>query len=430
MSIIFVTNSVITVPPFSCILAPHSAILVMPAAIACGISVGSSASFPMIVVTSCPAADKILGSPVINPVTIAAIICGIASISRGIASIMPSISATMMSPALSKISGIPSTSASTIAVMISGNASIRTGSAATIPCASPVISCNAASISRGKFSINVSTIFATTLTIVGSNVGNACPIPFARLMSICIPACKICGSNFISMVAMLVITFVIVGNNVGSASMIPCASASIIAGALSSTASAICVTTSKICGIASVMLPIIPVTPSLISCPASSCPAIRSLNPFSTSVSDGSISPVMEFFTPVNVLCNLVCASQKAALAATASSDMSIPYFSHSSFAAFVSSLDIFSSAAISVADFPSKSVAALVRSAPSPISCNADMTSSSCCSCDFPFKSSMDKPTAFNFSFAVSLPLAASVITPLKVFMPPCSFVTSVPQS
>ena len=332
------TKSVITVPPFSFMLAPHSATFFMPAAIACGISVGSSFNLFIIVVTSCSAADKILGNPVINPFTMATIICGIASISNGIASMIPSINATIISPALSMISGMPSMSALMIAVMISGSASTRTGSAAINPCASPVSSCNAACISIGIFSINVLTMLVITLTIVGSSVGNACPMPFARLVSTCIPACKICGSNCISIAVMLVITFIIVGSNVGSASIMPCARACIIAGALSSTASAIVVTTSKICGIMSEILLIIPVTPCLISSPAAFSPAIRSLNPFITMVSDGSILLVMLFLTPVNVPCSFACASQKAALAATASLLITIPYFSASSSAAAVAS--------------------------------------------------------------------------------------------
>ena len=165
-------------PPFSCIFAPHSAIFSTPAAIACGIRVGSSFILFMIVVTSLPAAVKILGSPVISPVTMAAIICGMAAIKSGIASMMPSINATIISPALSIISGMPSTSAFMIAVMISGSASISTGSAATSPCASPVSSCNAAVISNGIFSISMVTMFVTTVTIVGSNVGKAASVSF------------------------------------------------------------------------------------------------------------------------------------------------------------------------------------------------------------------------------------------------------------
>ena len=203
ISITFVTKFVITVPPFSCIFAPHSAIFSTPAAIACGIRVGSSFILFMIVVTSLPAAVKILGSPVISPVTMAAIICGMVAIKSGTASMMPSINAAIISPALSIISGMPSTSAFMIAVMISGSASISTGSAATSPCASPVSSCNAAVISNGIFSISMVTMFVTTVTIVGSNVGNACAIPCANSVIICTPASKSCG-NIVSSVSMIV----------------------------------------------------------------------------------------------------------------------------------------------------------------------------------------------------------------------------------
>ena len=58
-----------------------------------------------------------------------------AAIKSGIASMMPSINATIISPALSIISGMPSTSAFMIAVMISGSAqSVR---AALLPAPVP-----------------------------------------------------------------------------------------------------------------------------------------------------------------------------------------------------------------------------------------------------------------------------------------------------
>ena len=411
ISITFVTKSVITVSPFSCIFAPHSAIFSTPATIACGIRVGSSFILFMIVVTSLPAAVKILGSPVISPVTMAAIICGMAAIKSGIASMMPSISATIISPALSIISGMPSISAFMIAVMISGSASISTGNAATSPCASPVISCKAAVISSGIFSISMVTIFVTTVTIVGSNVGSACAIPCARLMSICIPASKICGSNCISIVAMLVTTFVMVGNNVGSAVIMPCASACIIEGALSSTAPAIFVITSNICGIICEILLIIPVTPCFIFSPASSCPAIRSLSPSIIIVIDGSISPVILFFTPLNVHCKRLKLSSNAALAATASSDIIMPYSSVSSISCLIPSAPELSNGKSSAALFPKISCAAAFRCVSSSMPASASMLSKSTCSVLFIL------PSVFFSDTPIASKLAPAPFAPSAVF-------------
>ncbi len=117
----FVTSAVMTSFPLLCILAPHSASFVIASFIAPGMSVTSSPSFVTMFTTSFPAASSILGIPVINPVTIAIIILGIAATNSGTAVMIPSTSATTISPALSKISGIPSTNALIMAVMISGN---------------------------------------------------------------------------------------------------------------------------------------------------------------------------------------------------------------------------------------------------------------------------------------------------------------------
>ena len=238
--ITFVTNSVITVPPFSCILVPHSAILVIPAAIAPAICPGSSASFPTIVLTSCPAAANICGSPDIKPDTIATMIFGIAAISRGIAFIMPSTNATTISPALSKICGIPSTSAFMIAVMISGSASIRTGSAAISPSASPLMSCKAASISIGTLLTSVFTIVVTALTTLGISFGNACPSPFASPAIIFTAPSAMSGISSIIPSSSVVTISTALPVSVGIASIIPSTSdviistpASTIVGALS-----------------------------------------------------------------------------------------------------------------------------------------------------------------------------------------------------
>ncbi|GFI25119.1 hypothetical protein IMSAGC012_00225 [Lachnospiraceae bacterium] len=239
-SITFVTNSVMTVPPFSFMLAPHSAIFSTPAAIACGICVGSSFSLFKIVVTSCPAAATILGSPVISPSAMATIICGTAAISSGIASIMPSTSATIMSPALSKISGMPSTSAFIMLVIICGSFSMMTGSAAIIPSASPVTSCKAASISIGTLFISVSTMVSTASITLGISSGSASPSPFASPAIICTaPSASVGISSTMPLISVAIIS-VALSASVGIASTMPSASpviiptpACTIAGALS-----------------------------------------------------------------------------------------------------------------------------------------------------------------------------------------------------
>ena len=193
MVITFVTNSVITLPPFACIRAPHSAILFMPSAIAPAICPGNSTNFPIMVLTNFAAASAIFGSPSISPVTTATLICGIASIKSGIALIIPSTSATTISAAFSRMSGIPSTSAFMIAVIICGNRSIITGSAAIIPSASPVTSCIAASISIGTLFTRVSTIVSTASITLGISSGNACPSPSASPAIICTAPSAISG---------------------------------------------------------------------------------------------------------------------------------------------------------------------------------------------------------------------------------------------
>ncbi len=129
---------------------------------------------------SWPAASKIWGIPLIRPFTIAAIICGVASISKGIAVISPSIRAIIIFTANSGILGIASASASIMVVINCGKASISTGRALTMPSANPVTSCNAASTNNGIFSTKVSAKRTTASTTLGISSGsdwlNACAI--------------------------------------------------------------------------------------------------------------------------------------------------------------------------------------------------------------------------------------------------------------
>ena len=219
--IIFVTKSVITLPPFSFMLAPHSAILFMPSAIAPAICAGSSPSLVTMLITSSPAADTILGSPSIKPDTIATIICGIAAISNGMALIMPSTKAITMSPALSKIIGIPSISAFMIDVIICGSFSMITGSATIIPFANPVTSCNAASISIGTLLISVSTIVSTASITLGISSGSACPSPSASPTIICTAPSAMVGISSTIPFSKVVTISTALSVSVGIASIMP-----------------------------------------------------------------------------------------------------------------------------------------------------------------------------------------------------------------
>ena len=218
---IFVTNSVITVPPFSCICAPHSAILFIPSTIAPAICPGSSLSFVIILITSFPAAAATFGNPLIMPDIIAICICGIAAISNGMAFIIPSTKAITMSPALSSIIGIPSISASMIAVIICGSRSIITGSAAIIPSASPVTSCNAASISIGTLLISVSTIVSTASITLGISSGSACPSPSASPTIICTAPSAMVGISSTMPFSKVVTISTALSVSVGIASIMP-----------------------------------------------------------------------------------------------------------------------------------------------------------------------------------------------------------------
>ena len=172
---------------------------------------------------------------------------------------MPSTSATIISPALSKICGIPSTSAFMIAVIISGSASMRTGSAAISPSASPLMSCKAASINIGTLLTSVFTMVVTALITLGISFGNACPSPFASPAIICVAPFAMFGISAIMPSSSVVTISTALSVSVGIASMMPSTSdviistpACTIVGALSTMPSASPVTSSTakpvICG--------------------------------------------------------------------------------------------------------------------------------------------------------------------------------------
>ena len=315
----------ITSLAFACIFAPHFAILVMPSAIAPAICPGSSASFVMIASTSWPAAATICGKPFTSPVTMATIICGIASINSGIAFIMPSTSAITMSAAFSIIIGSPSTSAFMIAVMISGRRSISTGSAATIPSASPETSCKAASTSIGILFTSVSTIVSTASIMLGTSCGNACPIPVASPAIICTaPSAKLGIISIIPSSSVVTISTAL-SVSVGIASIIPSAKdliistpACTIVGAFSTIpcASPDTISTAKsaICGISSVspLVRFFMAVPKLsanfpISPPASAAPRLIS---FAKSLNIGNAC------SPIGII-KLVCNIRPAPLIAS-----------------------------------------------------------------------------------------------------------------
>ena len=83
----------------------------------------------------------------------------------------------------------------------------------------------------------------------------------------------------------------------------------------------------------------------------------------------------------------------------------------------------------MSTADFPRRSFAAAVRSAPASMPCRAVITMLSCSSWDLPFSSSMESPTADSFSAAESEPPAVSVMTVDSFFIPVWRLFTSAPQ-
>ena len=183
-----------TSPPFSFMPAPHSAIFSTPAPIAWGIRAGNSISLLIIVAASFPAAPKILGSPVISPFTMAAIIRGAASISSGIAFIMPSASPITSCKAASISIGTLFISVSTMASIASVTLGISSGSASPSPFASPAIICAAPSASDGISSamplINVVTI-SVALSV---SVGIASTTPSTSPAIIPTPVCTIAGA--------------------------------------------------------------------------------------------------------------------------------------------------------------------------------------------------------------------------------------------
>ena len=363
----------------------------------------------------------IKGIPVISPFTIASMICGSAFISASIIVGIASTIAISIVIAPSIISGIAFISASIMFVMISGSAftiaTITCGIASTIPQSS----CMPASIIIGIFCISIFTMPITTSTICGSNVGSACAIPCASVTMISTPACKICGKASSSTPISWVAVFSTTSISVGSACVIPSTKAASNVGNASKSAVPTLVIAFKIVGTACDILFTMPVMPSLIFSPAVSFPAIRSLKPSITLDILGKKSPISLFFKPLKVPCKRVKLSSNAALAATASSLITMPYASASSISSLMPSLPLLSSGKSSAALFPKISLAAALRAVSSSIAASASMLSISTCSVLFKLPSVFlrDTPSAANLLPAPSTPCCALPSSSVMFFTP-----------
>ena len=164
-----------------------------------------------------------------------------------------------------------------------------------------------------------------------------------------------------------------------------------------------------------------PVTPCFIFSPAVSFPAIRSLSPSITLVMLGKKSPISLFLSPLKVPCIRVKLSSKAALAATASSDITIPYASASSISSFIPSLPLLSNGKSSAALFPKIWLAAAFRAVSSSIAASASMLSISTVSVSFRLPSAFfsDTPIALKFLPAPSAPCPAFPSSSVIFFTP-----------
>ena len=133
--------------------------------------------------------------------------------------------------------------------------------------------------------------------------------------------------------------------------------------------------------------------------------------PLVTSVQAGRNSAVMRFLSPVMVICSVVCASTKSADALTASSDMTMPYFSAISICSWIASVPPLMSGASSDAPRPNSLDARAVRSAPSSMPERASMVLPKSSSCDMLATSSWLIPNFWNDSELLTAAL-------LRVFM------------
>ena len=226
------------------------------------------------------------------------------------------------------------------------------GSAFIRPSARPNISAIDASTRRSTLSIKESTMKRIVSTIVGINSGSASAIPVAICKMICTAASSRAGRFSIIASA----SFMIIGRPVS----ISFGRLSIIAFAKLSTIST---PASSNFGAASVIFFTSSSTPSLILSNPFLSPETSIETPSIILVRDGRNSAMSAFLAPVMVLCILVRASSKSALALTASPDMIMPYWLACSISPFVASADWLKSGARFCPDLPNRSLARAARS-------------------------------------------------------------------